>query len=272
MRKTLLAFFLLPVGLALFGLWGAWQTPRVVRYVVPIVGLSAPLKIVQLSDTHANFYTMPPRRLRTIVAQANALKPDVIVLSGDYSDGHIVTWPSLTLEQALEPLADLRAPLGVFAVLGNHDQPYWTRRVMARDSVKLLVGAAVDVGPVALVGARSRAMPPDPACNLRSAVDSAPDDKPLIVLVHEPDYFETMPKRVQLMIAGHTHGGQIVLPLLGTRRIGPFYDTHLRGLFREHGQTLVVSSGLSTSVLPVRIGVRPEIVEILLVPAAMGEK
>lgn len=266
MRKFFLALILLPIGLALFGLWGAWQTPQVVRYTVPIIGLAAPLKIVQLSDTHTNYYSMPPSRLRAIVAQANALKPDMIVLSGDYSDGHLLTWPAPTLEQALAPFAALRAPLGVFAVLGNHDQPFWTKRVLARDSVQLLVGASVDIGPIVLVGGESLSMPPDAAASLRRAVNRAAPDKPVIVLVHEPDFFQSLPQRAQLMIAGHTHGGQIKLPFFGTIVSDSFGASHLRGLFREHGQALVVSSGLSTSVVPMRIGVRPEIAEIMLIP------
>ncbi|MFZ4690274.1 MAG: metallophosphoesterase [Polymorphobacter sp.] len=250
------------------GLHGALQSPRIVRYKVPIIGLQAPLRIVQLSDTHANWITMRPDRLASVVAKANALKPDLFVLSGDYNSSHLFDWPWTTLEQALYSLAKLRAPLGVYAVGGNHDPPMWTRRVFARTPVRLLMAEVADAGPILIAGAESLSVPPDPFGNLRRAVKNAPPGKPLIIVTHEPEFFQLLPRRAQLLIAGHTHGGQILLPGLGALRpTTPFLEAHLRGLFREHGQTMVVSSGLGTSVLPLRIGVQPEIVEIMLVPA-----
>lgn len=268
MRRIVLYLFSALVALGLFGLAGAVRDPRVVRYTVPIVGLKAPLRIVQLSDSHANWFNMPPMRLNRVVRQINALHPDLVVLTGDFSGSHLVEWPRMRLERALYPLAAIRAPLGVFAVLGNHDNPYWTRRVLARTPIRLLVAAAADVGPIILVGAESTSIPPDSFGNLRRAIAGAPLGKPVIAVSHEPDFFPSLPRRAQLLIAGHTHGGQIMLPIIGTRSYKPFIDAHLRGVFREHGQTLVVSSGLGTSVIPIRIGVPPEIAEITLIPAA----
>ena len=82
----------------------------------------------------------------------------------------------------------------------------------------------------------------------------------MLMLVHEPDTFTFMPPQVDLMFAGHTHGGQIRLPLFGTVDMGPFMNAHLRGHFTEGGKQLIVSSGVGTTGVPLRIGVPPEIV------------
>ena len=102
---------------------------------------------------------------------------------------------------------------------------------------------------------------------LHRAAARANPAKPLIAIAHEPDFFRDLPAGVSLLLAGHTHGGQIVLPVLGTLPHNDFIDAHLRGLYSEHGQTLIVSSGLGTSVLPFRVGVTPEMAEIALQPA-----
>ena len=101
-----------------------------------------------------------------------------------------------------------------------------------------------------------------------------PQGKPLIMLAHEPDLVQWAPSRVDLFIAGHTHGGQIKLPLLGAPTTGmTFLDKHLRSAFIVDGKRLIVSSGIGTSLIPLRIGVPPEVVEITLGPAySVGRK
>jgi predicted MPP superfamily phosphohydrolase len=268
MRRLLFVSLISLAFLGLYGLAEAVQDVLVVRYRVAVPGLVAPLRLVQLSDSHANWINMPPVRLRRIVAAINASHPDLVVLTGDNTSGFIFTWPHMWLSPALAPFSLLRAPLGVVAVPGNHDNPYWTRIFMARGPVKLLAGTTVDVGPLVLAGAESMATPPDPLGNLARAIARVPPGKPVIALAHEPYAFATLPARAALLIAGHTHGGQIRLPLLGTRRTDAYFDSHLRGVYREHGQVMIVSSGAGTSILPLRIGVPPEIVEIELVPVS----
>jgi predicted MPP superfamily phosphohydrolase len=268
MRRLLFVSLISFAFLGLYGLAEAVQDVRVVRYRVAIPGLVAPLRLVQLSDSHANWINMPPVRLRRIVAAINARHPDLVVLTGDYTSGFIFTVPHMRLSAALAPFSLIRAPLGVVAVPGNHDEPRWTRIYMALGPVKLLAGTTVDVGPLVLAGAESMATPPDPLGNLARAIARVPPGKPVIALAHEPYAFATLPARAALLIAGHTHGGQIRLPLLGTRRTDAFFDSHLRGVYREHGQVMIVSSGAGTSILPLRIGVPPEIVEIELVPVS----
>ena len=131
----------------------------------------------------------------------------------------------------------------------------------------------IDLGPVVVAGLDDITGQPDPKHAAASTIQGAPAGKPLILLAHEPNFFQWLPKRVDLMLAGHTHGGQIRLPLVGGRSTGSTYlDKHLRGRFDEHGQTMIVSSGLGTSIVPLRIGVPPEIALITLGGYSVGRK
>jgi hypothetical protein len=255
------------VGSGLYGLAEAVQDPVVVRYRVPIVGLQAPLRMVQLTDIHAGWLDMPPRRIARIAAQANALKPDLVVLTGDYLGGKLLDWPRLYYRPVLKALSALEAPLGVLAVPGNHDQPEWTSRIFAETPIRLLVGSFIDVGPLVVVGGDSIGNPLPPVPAMRHAIDSAPQDKPLITLSHEPDTFTYLDKRSQLHLSGHSHGRQVLIPGLDPTRSNPFVSAHRRGLFREEGRWLIVSSGLGTTFVPLRFRVPPEIVVVELVPA-----
>lgn len=253
------------------GLWNATRPPLVVSVDMPIEGLppGTRIRMLHLTDIHYGYPDMRTRRLNAIVTQANALKPDLVVLTGDYMAGKLLDWPKSWLEEALPPLAALKAPMGVWAVNGNHDEPYWTPHVLARQvAPKLLVNSHVDLGPLLLVGSQSAehgAKPLEALANARAAV---PGDKPAILLIHEGDYLSWLKRPVDgpaLVLAGHTHGGQIVLPLLGSLAalIG---DPPLcrRGLCDIKGWRVFVSSGIGTSWLPARYGVPPEMVLITL--------
>ncbi|PZN93644.1 MAG: phosphohydrolase [Alphaproteobacteria bacterium] len=268
MKRWLLGFagllLALGFGLASYGVWEAQLAPQVVRYRVPIIGLQAPLRIVQLSDSHAGF-DMPVARLERVVAQMNALRPDIAVLTGDYISGY--GWSDAETRAALAPFAGLRARFGAYAVLGNHDGAEATRRGFVGTGVTFLRDAGVDAGPIHLIGSDDIAGPLHPVEKTRRLIRAAPGDRPVIVLAHEADFFQWLIPPAQLLIAGHTHGGQILLPFVPTPGRETYQGSHLRGLYVEPGQSLIVSSGLGTSILPMRIGVPPEIVEITLVPA-----
>nr|WP_310523517.1 metallophosphoesterase [Polymorphobacter sp.] len=265
MRLFLLFAAIVGFGVVIFGVGSAVQDPVVARYAVEMPGLERPLRIVQLSDSHASRIDMPPERLRRVVAMMNALHPDMIVLTGDYLSGNPDNWSALEKRAAMSVFAGLKAPLGVFAVLGNHDgSPAQTRAALAGTGVRLLAGERIDVGPVQIVGADDLLRGNASVEGMRRAIRTAPAGKPVLVLAHEPDFFQWLQARRVLMIAGHTHGGQISLPFLGGLSVSPYLDKRLRGLFQENGQVMVVSSGLGTSILPMRIGVPPEIVEIII--------
>ncbi|KAB7644361.1 metallophosphoesterase [Polymorphobacter fuscus] len=262
----LAAALALPVLLGAWGVMSAVQDPRIARYTVAMPGLRAPLRVIQLSDSHASAIDMPPQRLQRVVAMINARKPDLIVLTGDYVSGNPDSWTPAQTRAALAPFNDLAAPLGVYAALGNHDDRAKTAPALVAGPVRLLVGTRADAGPVTIVGADD-VMRGSPAVeDMRRAIRRAPRDKPVLVIVHEPTYFQWLQTRPVLMLAGHTHGGQIKLPILGAWSINAYYAAHQRGLFRAGAQTMIVSSGLGTTNVPVRIGVPPEIVELTLVP------
>ncbi len=250
--------------------YSATRDPVIARYTVGLRDWPAgapPLRIVQLSDIHFGVPDMPAARVDAIVAQANALKPDLIALTGDYHGGKLWDLDSGNMDVAVRPLKALRARYGVVAVRGNHDGPYWTPRVFGRTHIQLLQNRWLTAGPATIAGVDDLTTPTHPSIMARMAVAGAPPGVPLILLAHEPDFFAYVPARVDLMIAGHTHGGQIVLPLIGpVRGLDDYLKAHRRGWFREHGQQLIVSSGIGTSVVPLRIGVPPEMVLITVGP------
>lgn len=263
-----LVLLVLVGGLATFGfgLWSAQQVPVVARYAVAVPGLAAPLRIVQLSDTHASRLDMPTARLVRIVAQANALKPDMAVLTGDYISGDPATRTAAEIAAALQPLQALRAPLGVYASLGNHDNAAITTTLLRASSIRLLVGVGADAGPVTVVGADDIDRGSAAVEAMRQAIRRAPRDKPVIVIAHQPTYFTWLQQRPVLLLTGHTHGGQIRLPIVGAPALDPYYSVYRRGWFRRGEQQMIVSSGIGTTALPIRIGVPPEIVLITLYP------
>ena len=269
-----LTLLIVGLGLALvvIGYAQAVSDPRVVQYRVALADWPAgtpPLRIVQMSDIHVAWPDMPVTRLARIVGQANALRPDLIVLTGDYSGGKVWDRRIGNLDTAIAPLRALRARYGVFAARGNHDGPYWTPIVFARTPIVLLQNRWVAAGPITLAGMDDITGPGEPSARTRATVAGAPADRPLVLIAHEPDFFRWVPPSVDLAIAGHTHGGQIKLPWFGAPTTGRAYlDAHLRGLFVEPGKAMVVSSGIGTSVVPLRIGVPPEIVVITLGPRA----
>lgn len=250
-----------------FGILSALQDPQVVRYAVPMPGLTVPVRIVQLSDSHASKFGMTPARLARVAAMMNALKPDMFVLTGDYISGNPDGWTPQETVAALAPFKALRAPLGVFAVLGNHDDKYKTAAALLTGPVQLLIGQRVDAGPISVVGADDLTGGSPAVEAMRVAIRRAPPGRPVLVLGHEPSFFDFLEKRRVVMVVGHTHGGQIRLPLIGSWIPDRYSAAHRRGVYRERAQILLVSSGLGTSLLPMRIGVPPEIVEITLLPA-----
>jgi len=249
------------------GLWNATRPPQLVEARLPLAGLppGTELRVLLMGDTHFGFPDMGTGRLLGIVARANALKPDLVVLTGDYSGGKFLDWPRVRLEQALPPLAALKAPLGAWAVMGNHDVPEWTPKIMALQvQPKLLVNAHADVGPLVIVGLDSASHGADP----RKAMAGVPPGKPILMLLHEGDYLvfeKPFVGNPALVLSGDTHGGQIILPGIGS--VGSLLlgkPLCNRGECRVNGWPLFVTSGVGTSWLPVRYGVPPEIVLLTL--------
>lgn len=265
-------FAFLVAGLVLALGWAGWlgaiRDPAVVRYRVELAGLQRPLRMVHLSDLHGSNWDMPQVRLNRIMDQVNALHPDLVVVTGDFHASKI--WdPPMRMDDAVQPLTRLKAPLGVWSVPGNHDDPYWIRWVMRRFGLKLLAGDLVDLGPIQIVGSDDLIMGQRPVQGLRAAAARAQPGKPLVALVHEPRLWTMLPANVDLVLAGHTHGGQ--MQIFGWPQFKKLDSQYLRGRFRNPGgQQMLVSAGIGTSIVPVRLGTQGEIVVVELVPQSPG--
>ncbi|MDT7933653.1 MAG: metallophosphoesterase [Sphingomonadaceae bacterium] len=254
---VLMAALLLLCG---YGYSEAVRAPRVVRYrVVTPMWTEPPIRIALVSDTHVIGPDMPPERLRAVVAQVNALKPDLILLAGDYVSRRVVSTRLYGAADAIEPFAGLRAPLGVYAVYGNHDFRDVPQRdvagAFARAHVPLIRNRAVRVGGFWIAGLD------DPEGGYRDPADAlraVPPGAPVLFLVHNPDLWARTPGRVAITFAGHTHGGQVVLPLIGPGPMPVRHREWARGVFTRGDQRLVVTSGVGASGFPVRLGVPPE--------------
>ena len=262
MRRPAVFFGLVAAAtLAALGWRQATAVPRVVAYDVAVPGWTAPpLRIVQLSDLHMGAPDMPLTRLAAIVAQVNALHPDLVALTGDYHGGKWFDFGSENLDDAVRPLRRLQSRYGTFAVRGNHDEPFWTPRVLPRYRMTYLQNARAEAGPLTVAGVDDLwTGHPD----VGRALAGLPPGRPVLLLMHNPDGFAGVPAAVTLSLAGHTHGGQIKLPLVGT----PVTNTalgYVRGRYVVGGRTLIVSSGVGTSSIPVRWDVPPEIVVVTL--------
>ncbi len=254
-------------ALLALGYWNAIQPPVVRRltYTVPEYPRSAsPVRILLFSDVHVHGPDMPPARLSKIVDQMNALHPDIIVGAGDFVGDNWIG-REYSADEAVAPLARLKARLGVFAVLGNNDyEPAATgiRIALKRAGVELLEDQAISVGPMALGGLDGfiyHRREPWARARLKTAEAMARTPGVKILAAHRSDEVVPAAPFVRLVLSGHTHCGQIVLPFIGALQTGSDYGSRfLCGLIRDQSKVLVVTSGLGTSHLPLRFGAPPD--------------
>jgi predicted MPP superfamily phosphohydrolase len=219
-----------------------------------------PMRLILLSDVHVGGPDMPPARVGRIVEQVNRLAPDIVLIAGDFVTDKRLATHHYSHDEAVAPLAALRPRLGTIAVLGNHD--HWrdaaaARRALARAGIRVLDNQAVQVGPLAIGGLdddfTGRADLPATLAALRKLKG------PKLILSHSPDPFADPAPGVFLMLAGHTHCGQIVLPLVGPLSTMSRYGRRYAcGLVQEGGRTLIVTAGLGTSGVPLRLGAVPD--------------
>jgi predicted MPP superfamily phosphohydrolase len=231
------------------------------------------LKVALVSDLHVGSPFWGPSHMRELVQQVNGLRPDLILLAGDYMIDHVPLGTKVAPETIADVLAPLSAPLGVFAVLGNHDcwnDPARVRGALVRRGLRVLEDEAVTLSfhgqPLTLVGLADQMTHVDRAAEVLADLPSR-DDASVLVLVHEPDVFAHMDARVSLVLAGHTHGGQVKLPWLGRPRVSiatRFGERYAAGAVVEGARHLFVTTGVGTSVFPIRLGVPPEIVLLTL--------
>lgn len=224
---------------------------------------AGPIRIALLSDIHVGNFTMRPARLADIVRAVNAARPDIVMLAGDFVVGEHKEGAA-GRAMNLAPLARLQAPSGVFAVLGNHD--HWTdpdaiRRTLERAGIQVLENSAVRRGPLALVGIGDRFSGHDDIA--RSVRQAAALGGVPVAFTHSPDVSPDLPARFHLVLAGHTHCGQVVVPLMDAvvrySRWRRLYDQKFRcGRIDDPGRSTFVTAGVGPGALPLRFNAMPD--------------
>jgi len=274
-RRALYFLAGLVAALGLFAtycLFDARRDPLVRRAELPLSDWprgAAPIRVVLISDIHIGSAAMGPERLERVVAQINALRPDLVLIAGDFVAGHAPDTSAQIGAPMVKPLSHLHARLGVVAVIGNHD--WWTgadpvRALLAAAHIRILENAAMPVGPLALGGmgdlydehadldATLRAMRAIPGAH--------------VLLTHSPDIAPQLPRDAPLLLAGHTHCGQVVLPIYGPLASVTRYGERYRcGIRREGARTVIVTAGLGTSGGPFRFGAPPDLWLLTMGPA-----
>ncbi|MEM8739949.1 MAG: metallophosphoesterase [Pseudomonadota bacterium] len=285
------AFLRLLGGLALAGsatgAYAGWVEPawrlRVQRWALTPSGWppGLRLRLAVLSDIHIGPPWMTLARLARIVERTNDLGADMVLLLGDYEAGHPFVREKVPLADVAQVLTGLRARLGVRAVLGNHDWWHDRQAQMTRRFPPQMGRALRDAGIILLENRAERVDTlqgafwlaglgdqiafaisggtPVGVDDLSGTLAQVTDDAPVILMAHEPDIFPKVPARVAVTLSGHTHGGQF--RLLGWSPVVPsaFGNRYAWGHVEEAGRHLIVSGGLGCSILPLRLGVPPEI-------------
>ena len=271
--RVVLASIPLIIGLLVF--WGFFIEPK--RLVTKHESITidnwpkelAGLKIAVLSDIHVGSAFIDDEKVRLIVDRTNQLQPDMIVILGDYITGNGRSSNHIEPEVFAPQLKSFHAPLGVYSVLGNHDWWYNGRKVrlaLEQNGLRVLDDEVVEVQfrgtTFWLAGLADLWTRPQ---RVEQTIAKIPEGQTIIALTHNPDIFPRLPERVKLLLAGHTHGGQVRLPLIGTVvQASDYGERYVRGHVVEDGRHLFVTTGIGTSIVPVRFGVPPEIVLLTL--------
>ena len=235
------------------------------------------LKIAAISDIHAGSNGVDIEKLKEIVARTNALEPDIIVLLGDYvsargdGKGFVISMPEIA-----DNLGSLYARYGVYAVLGNHDS--WHQELTMPRELKR-VGITVLENQLTSIekdGAKLRILGfvdhlqinnwQDFSNEAKGILNSHDQTGDIIVLEHSPDVLQMITgdllisKDLKLMLAGHTHGGQVWLPVVGRPIVPSSYgQKYAAGHVKDNGLDMFVTTGIGESILPFRFMVPPEI-------------
>lgn len=253
----------------------AHAAPIVAKYRMqaPALVSAGPVTIAFLSDTHVNeemaASSINLARLSAVAERINALKPDIVILGGDYVMA--TNRPgNVPFRGAVAPFSTLRARYGVFGVIGNHDchEPENTPAIMRQGlidaGVTPLVNEFAQAGPITIAGLDDLWCGSSDIATAGRAV-KASAGRPVILVSHNPDVFPDVPPSIGLTLAGHTHGAQIVPPIVGPIVSASRYGQRYRyGAITEGRRTMIVSSGLGG--LPLRWNAPPEIVLVTLLP------
>jgi hypothetical protein len=264
-----LGWLVLAVG-AFLGAWAFWWEPG--RLVVEHRSLALPrwnaecdgLRVAVLADLHTGSPQHGLAMLQRISAEVRAQRPDLVLLAGDFVIQDVLGGSFVAPERIGETLRPLATRIPTFAVLGNHD--WWldgprVARAFEANGIPVLTDRAVAVRVrgcrLWLVGIGDYW---ETVHDVDASFAQVRDAAPALAFTHNPDLFPWIPARAALTVAGHTHGGQVHFPLLGRPVVPSQYgERYAAGHVVEGGRHLYVSTGLGTSILPVRFRVPPQI-------------
>ncbi|HEX2087569.1 MAG TPA: metallophosphoesterase [Solirubrobacteraceae bacterium] len=228
-------------------------------------------RLALVSDLHAGTPHVGVEQVERVAELVDREGPDLVALLGDYVDDEAAFAQAVRPADVAAALARIRAPLGRVAVLGNHDWLSGGEQVrgalqdagitVLEDDALRLRSARVPLWVAGLADATERR--PD----VPSALAGVPEEAALIVLSHDPDLFPRVPRHAALTVSGHTHGGQVDLPVV-RRHVIPsrFGDRYAAGHVEEDGRHLFVTRGVGTSWWPLRFRSPPEVVLLTLRP------
>jgi predicted MPP superfamily phosphohydrolase len=252
--------------LATYGIWSAYRLPEVTHRTLAFpdlpLGLDG-LTVLHLSDLHAGVH-LGEDMMQEIVAQANALRPDLIVQTGDMIDISRSYIPPY-----VRAFRALRAPLGVVTVLGNHDRYTGEQEVIrgCLDAGQVFVQNGCHVverhgAVLALLGIddpRNWHVDDPQTADVDAALRAAPPGAFTVLLAHRPGAWDTAaPRGIQLTLAGHIHGGQLYVPVIGWSP-GRLITKYVMGHFQRGPSQLYVSRGIGVVGVPIRVFAPPEI-------------
>lgn len=259
MNKRLRTFLIttLTIGTLLLA-YGLYEphTLKITRYTISAPELKN-TKIVFAADFH--LAPDDTSRIKNIITAIKNEQPDIIILGGDYVKGHKKS-TSMPIKEITHHFKDLSAPLGTFAVLGNHDNWYGKTEIITaleNHNITILDNANHRLKNLTLIGISD--LTTDKPDFVKAFANAT---APAILITHSPDIFPESPKTL-LTLAAHTHGGQITLPFIGAPVVpSKFGKRYNKGLIKENDKTMIVTTGLGTSILPLRFNTPPEIVVI----------
>lgn len=228
-------------------------------------------RVALLSDLHVGSPFNGVDKLEKIVALTNAARPDLVLLAGDFVIHGVVGGTFVEPKEIAKRLSQLKPRLGTFAVLGNHDRWHGglkVRGALEDQRIPVLEDSATEVSSGKcrfwLAGISDFW---EGSHDIKKALSRVPDGETVLAFTHNPDVFPQIPNRVTLTLAGHTHGGQVYFPIIGRLVVPSNYgQRYAVGHIVENDRHLFVTSGLGTSILPVRFLVPPEISVIELYP------
>ncbi|HYW70754.1 MAG TPA: metallophosphoesterase [Pyrinomonadaceae bacterium] len=222
------------------------------------------LRIAMIGDVHTDTHYINEAKLQRIVELTNQQHPDLIVLLGDYIQGGRHNPEHVEPEVTAKYFKNLKAPLGVYGVLGNHD--WWyngekVRQAFESEGIPILEDDARELSwrgkPFWLVGLADFWTRPQ---HIAPTIAKVPEGSTIIALTHNPDIFPNLPPAVPLLLAAHTHGGQVNFPLVGTPVVpSRFGSKYTSGHVFENNHHMYVTTGIGTSIMRVRFRVPPEI-------------